>query len=144
MEIPFQHPDLHYWKIASGERMDLAKKVRDTSTCYKQKVGAVICDRLGTVLAIGTNAVKTPQESCPRAELPTGTAYELCKEACGGNLHAEIAALQMLNETDEPYGVYLYGHWWLCEDCCNALAAAGIKNVYLHAYHGPDTDWNEV
>ena len=27
--------------------------------------------------------------------------------------------------------LYLYGHWWCCEPCWNAMINAGIKNVYL-------------
>lgn len=27
--------------------------------------------------------------------------------------------------------LYLWGHWWFCEPCWNAMIEAGIRDVYL-------------
>ncbi len=74
---------------------------------------------------------------CPRIvlECPTGTGYDLCTlhDSPG---HAEAMAVKVAAEKGIDIvgaDVYMYGHWWACEPCWNALIAAGIRDVYVTA-----------
>lgn len=153
-EMPFVHPDLEYVYVdLDHPSMAAAKRQAEVSTCYKQRTGAIIQDLddpytldVPLLVGFGNNAVAVPQEECPRANMETGTGYHLCFDKCGGNLHAEVCAIEDLNERNYPhYGhrlaLFLYGHWWCCEDCCNKMVAAGIKAVFLVKDSGPDTRW---
>lgn len=83
----------------------------------------------------GFNKGKTQIHVCPRIvmECPSGEGYDLC------DLHnAEGHAEAMLMEEATKLGidtkgadVYMYGHWWACEPCWNALIDAGIQDVYV-------------
>jgi deoxycytidylate deaminase len=49
-------------------------------------------------------------------------------------MHAEPRAVRDarkncsdINDAD----LYLWGHWWCCKPCWDAMIGAGIKNVYL-------------
>jgi len=111
-----------------------AKKISKTSGCQKQSTGAVLVKN-GEIIARGCNAGKKV-EVCPRVikGYKTGEGYHLCKEICLQVGHAEISAIQdavknLVNT--ENANLYLYGHWWCCENCWNAIIKAKIKNVYL-------------
>jgi len=72
---------------------------------------------------------------CPRIVLdcPSGTGYDLCDlhDAPG---HAEQMTIKAAREAGEdPTGAdfYMYGHWWACEPCWNALIEAGVRDVYV-------------
>lgn len=68
-----------------------------------------------------------------RQHIPTGQGYELC-EGCHPKNHSEPRALiDATTNGHNPRGadLYLWGHWWACESCWNAIIAAGIKNVFL-------------
>lgn len=83
--------------------------------------------------ANGSNYHKT--HPCRRVQLgiPTGQQYELC-EGCHPKNHSEPRAVtDALAKNHDPQGadLYLWGHWWCCEPCWNAIHEAGIKDVYL-------------
>jgi deoxycytidylate deaminase len=72
---------------------------------------------------------------CPRVvlECPSGTGYELCAlhDAPG---HAEQMAVDTARRGKidlRGADAYLYGHWWACEPCWNALIGAGIRDLYV-------------
>lgn len=155
MEMPFVHPDLEYVYVDLDHPCMVAAKAQaETSSCFKQRTGAVITDFTPTaervpenwIVASGTNAVAFPQESCPRQNMETGTGYHLCFDLCGGNLHAEVSALLDLRERLYPHdghelGLFLYGHWWCCENCCNHMVAAGVTKVFLLEGADAGTVW---
>lgn len=65
--------------------------------------------------------------------IPTGQRYDLC-EGCHPKNHSELRAVaDALAKGHKLAGasLYLWGHWWACESCWNAIIAAGITNVYL-------------
>ena len=98
--------------------------------------GAAIIVRSGTVLGIGANGSDYHEKySCKRVELgcKSGEGYELC-EGCHPKNHSESTAINnALERENDTNGadLYLWGHWWLCEPCWNAVIEAGIKKVYL-------------
>lgn len=72
---------------------------------------------------------------CERVKrgIPTGQGYELC-EGCHPKNHSEpkaIFAAQAAGHDTNGADVYLWGHWWTCEGCWNAIINGGIRNLYL-------------
>jgi hypothetical protein len=64
----------------------------------------------------------------------SGEGYDLC-EGCSPKNHSEakaIADARRVGITDlRGYNLYLWGHWWCCKDCWDAMIAAGIARVFL-------------
>ena len=100
-------------------------------------VGVVLV-RDGEVVARagnGFNRGSGTKHICPRVVLdcPSGVGYELCDlhDPIG---HAEPMLMKIAKEQGiDPVGcdVYMFGHWWCCEFCWNAMIADGIRDVYL-------------
>lgn len=72
---------------------------------------------------------------CPRIvqECPSGEGYDLCSlhDPAG---HTEVMTLQNAREAGhDPAGadLYMFGHWWACKPCWEALIEAGVKDVYV-------------
>jgi deoxycytidylate deaminase len=108
-----------------------AKKISKNGCC-KQPTGAVLI-KDGKIIGRGSNAGKLVTE-CPRWGSPTGENYGPCKEICHQEGHAEVMAIKDAenNQADcEGANIYLYGHWWCCKDCWDAMIKEKIKNVYL-------------
>jgi deoxycytidylate deaminase len=139
MEYPYL-PEGREIKYVSKDNpfMKEAYKISLGSGCQLQATGAVVV-RDGKVVSLGTNVGKL-QDICPRAEKksPTGTDYHLCKEICEQISHAEVAAIRNTEKDLTGTDMYLYGHWWICENCWNEIIKAGIKNVFLQ-----DKSWEE-
>ncbi|MFH1404741.1 MAG: deaminase [Patescibacteria group bacterium] len=130
------------WEIKfvpeSNEFMQEAKDARDRlagDTLYPVG-GVLIKDRkvIGKA-GNGYNRGRDTIHICPRyvANVPSGERYDLCDlhEHPG---HSERMVLKDAMEKGiDPSGsdIYLYGHWWCCEPCWNALIEAGVANVYL-------------
>lgn len=73
---------------------------------------------------------------CPRTafEYPSGHGYDVCPNHCHPVNHSEAQAIKHAKEKNiSTYGadLYLYGHWWCCKMCWDAMLAVDIKNVYL-------------
>lgn len=101
------------------------------------KTGAVVVS--GEVIigegANGSTYHETNECERVKQNIPTGQGYELC-EGCHPKNHAEASAIEDAkakgHEADlEGSSLYLWGHWWCCEPCWNAMEAAGIARVYL-------------
>lgn len=112
--------------------MQAAKAVWERSSCVKHPTGAVIVKN-DQIIGQGSNAGIRVSE-CPRWGSATGTNYEPCKEVCKQEGHSEVTSVK--NAKDQGHetqgaDLYLYGHWWCCENCWNTMIGAGIKNVYL-------------
>ena len=124
--------------------MARAKAVCLTSTEKGHQTGAVIAFQ-GKILGEAPNkgsvtsqwAINFHKKFCFRKMLgiPSGQKYWICWWGCAQpKNHAEPSAIR--DAQKEGYSVegadlYLYGHWWCCRDCWNAMDKAGIKNVYL-------------
>ncbi len=64
----------------------------------------------------------------------TGEKYWLCPGCCAPRNHSEPTAIRNAQRAEgNTIGadLYLWGHWWCCKDCWDAMISAGIKNVYL-------------
>ncbi len=122
----------------NNQFMQTAKKAAQTlSSDEKHQTGAVIVKK-GEILVEGANGSKFHQKFCCLRKLvkaTTGKLYWLCP-GCSPKNHAEQTAIRnakkqgMVKEV-EGADLYLWGHWWCCESCWNAMIKANIKNVFL-------------
>lgn len=101
----------------------------------KVPTGSVVV-KDGVVIGRGANGSdyhKTHECERVKQNIPTGQGYELC-EGCHPKNHSEPRAIvdaQANGHDTKGADLYLYGHWWACEPCWNAIIAGGIKDVYL-------------
>lgn len=120
---------------ATNEFMKAAEATAKKSLDYNVPTGSAIVKN-GKVIGAGANgSTYHDTHPCVRVQLgiPTGQGYELC-EGCHPKNHSEPRAINSAksNGADtEGADLYLWGHWWCCEPCWNAIAEAGIKDVYL-------------
>ncbi len=98
--------------------------------CVKQTVTATIIT-LDDTRFVGTNYCRRPQAACPRADMPSGTGYELCRSVCDQPAHAEINALNAAGEKAIGATLYLEGHTYACAPCIDACNRAGIAEIIV-------------
>jgi len=100
-------------------------------TCAKQVVTAVV-ENEGRRWE-GSNACRFPQARCPRGGMATGEGYELCRDVCGQDGHAEIAALRAAGDGARGSVLTLHGHTYCCDACLRAMSDAGVAEVVVAA-----------
>lgn len=66
----------------------------------------------------------------------SGTKYWLCPGCSTHHDHAESGAVRDAlaksgREAVQGADVYLYGHYWCCKPCWDAMIAGGIRDVYV-------------
>ena len=116
--------------------MFLAKEYAKTHSLDKVMPGAAIVARDSIVLGMGANGSDHHEKhGCKRVELgcKTGEGYELC-EGCHPKNHSESKAIQAaIANGNNPKGadLYLWGHWWCCKPCWEAIIKADINRVFL-------------
>ena len=132
--VPVSHP------LMMEARRICEKQTGDTN----HPTGSVV------VLAgdiIGSGANTTPLKSptlrafhknrlCVRRlfHVKTGERYWLCPGCASPQNHSERVAVRDAFTTRHDIAgadLYLWGHWWCCKPCWDAMIAAGIANVYL-------------
>ena len=69
-------------------------------------------------------------------KIPSGQKYWMCPGCATNKNHAETrSVLEAIRvhgkEAVKDADVYLFGHWWCCKPCWDAMIEGGIKNVYL-------------
>lgn len=111
---------------------DYAKEYRSNLT----QPGAAVVVKNNMIIGIGSIG-NNPYHiaGCERVKLnmPTGEGYDLCL-GCNPAYHSEPSAIEDAQKRGfqtEGADLYLWGHWWACEPCWDAMIAAGIANVYL-------------
>ncbi|MBL7058628.1 hypothetical protein ISS03_04790 [Patescibacteria group bacterium] len=137
MNIPYPYiPEGKNIKYVQSDNFFIneAKKIAQEGGCKKQSTGAVIVKN-GVILAKGCNAGKKV-DICPRvtANYKTGEGYHLCREVCQQEGHAEVSAIINARKNEQNIkgaNLYLYGHWWCCQNCWNHMIEAEINDVYL-------------
>merc|ERR1712232_908969 len=63
----------------------------------------------------------------------SGQDYELC-EGCWPSNHAEATLIRKVTEAglkDQLSGAtfHMYGHWWCCKNCCDAMESAHVAGI---------------
>lgn len=93
----------------------------------------------GVILGAGANGSDFHKKyKCRRIILgcKSGEGYEFC-EGCHPKNHSERRAIQAAkNKGCDTTGanLYLWGHWWCCQSCWDAILKAGISKVFLLEY----------
>lgn len=113
-----------------------AKEYARLNSLDKEMPNASLIVKDGVIIGRGFNgSIYHENHECERVKknIPTGEGYELC-EGCHPKNHGEGRAIddaQRNNKEITGADLYMWGHWWCCKDCWNAMEKAGIKNVYL-------------
>lgn len=108
----------------------------ERSTCCRRKVGAVLLNSRGHILATGYNGVAAKQAHCidapcPGAELPSGTGLDACEA-----LHAEQNALLQCKDVYEIDTIIVTAS--PCVTCTKLLLNTSCRMVvYLDEYPQP-------
>lgn len=107
--------------------------------CVKQTVTATVVSTTGAHY-VATNHCLAPQSSCPRAGMPTGVGYELCRDVCNQPAHAEVNAITFAGKHAKGATLYLEGHTYACESCKEAAEKAGVVNIVFEPAPGNAAD----
>lgn len=139
VNYPYMPKGEHILYVAKEDKFILeAKKYALANSLDKiMPTGSVIVLN-GKIIGYGANGSDFHEKNgCVRVKrnIPTGQNYELC-EGCHPKNHSEPKAIESALRNYQKNKLkdaelYLWGHWWLCEPCWNAIKSAGIKKVYL-------------
>ncbi|MBU6390443.1 hypothetical protein KGQ31_02750 [Patescibacteria group bacterium] len=116
----------------------------ELSTEHQHPTGAVLVKDASVISRAGNqSALKNPRLIalhksgwCVRKlfKIPTGKKYWLCPGCASSKNHAESLAIRNARKKGiDTVGadLYLWGHWWCCRPCWDAMIKAGIRDVYL-------------
>lgn len=139
IKYPYAPDNGEFGYVPADDRfMRAAKEVaREQSLDNAMSTGTVIV-KGGEIIGRGANGSDYHQtHECERVKqgIPTGQGYELC-EGCHPKNHSEPKAVadaqrHIGDKNLAGAEAYLWGHWWCCEPCWQAMLAAGIRKVYL-------------
>lgn len=121
---------------ANNPYIKAARDYAQEASLDKTMPNASVLVKVGVIIGRAANGSTYHDEhGCERVRrhIPTGQGYELC-EGCHPKNHSEPKAIKNAQEQGhdtEGADLYLWGHWWCCEPCWNAMRAAGIGQVYL-------------
>lgn len=105
----------------------VAETIALRGTCRRRKVGCVLVDRHGRILAAGYNGVPTGRvhcldEACPGATHPSGAGLDLCEA-----IHAEQNAILLLSD---PWAVdTVYVTATPCVSCMKLLLGTSATRI---------------
>jgi dCMP deaminase len=108
----------------------LCDEVRQDSHDPDRKVGAVIADDGGQVLAVGTNAPPAP------LGLTAAESHEAIRQDPNWKYfvleHAERnAIIAAYRRGKSPIGATMYGTLFPCADCARAIVASGLSRLVV-------------
>jgi deoxycytidylate deaminase len=120
------------------EAYEYAKSLYEIKNWNRMTAPVTVLVKNGQIIAKGVAGDEWHQRegTCMRVELklPSGVGYDQC-QGCHPDNHSEKVALRKAREANiDVTGAeaYMYGHWWLCRSCLNALIDAGVsKKVFL-------------
>ena len=134
--------------------LDIAEMVASRSTCFRNKVGAVIV-RNKDIISTGYNGAPTHQPNCleigfcyrNKHNIESGTQLEKCR-AVGSHAESNAVVLAARNGHSTAGGtMYVVGHKFICNQCKAIIANALIEKVVLKKPDGkieiiyPARDW---
>ncbi|MFA6529005.1 MAG: deaminase [Candidatus Gracilibacteria bacterium] len=112
-------------------------KLQNSSNCLRAKVGAIVTNKKGKIIAQATNSFHSLYDcrkiGCIRdiRKIPSGTRREICYGLCA----EQYAFAQMAKEghSCEDGSIYVTSH--PCRICESIIAESGIKKVvFLKGY----------
>lgn len=117
----------------------MAYLVAERGTCARRRVGCVLVDQQGVVLATGYNGVAAGRPHCNEghpcagAKLPSGQGLDQCQA-----LHAEQNAILHLPDPRAVHSVYVTHS--PCISCIKLLMGTSAKRlVFSYEYPHPDS-----
>jgi dCMP deaminase len=134
--------------------LDIADMVATRSTCFRNKVGAVIV-RDKVIVSTGYNGAPTNQPNCleigycyrDRYKIKSGTQLERCR-AVGSHAESNAVVLAARNgQSTAGATIYVVGHKFICDQCKAIIANAKIERVIMRKLDGevatilPARDW---
>lgn len=139
IQYPYMPPDRHlkYVPIDDPFMIEAAKARQEYAGDPLYPVGIVLVKDGVVVARAGNGFNRGPGEVhvCPRIvlECPSGTGYDLCSlhDAPGHSERMVLEEAARLGLDVQGADAYMYGHWWACEPCWNALIEAGIRDLYV-------------
>lgn len=123
---------------AGNAFMHAARQVaQKDSLDTKMPVGSVIV-KDNKIIGRGANGSQYHvDKGCERKKLgsPTGQDYDKCA-GCQPQEHSEAKAIADALTRVDPEALkdsqlYLWGHWWCCQPCWEAMQKVGIHTAYL-------------
>jgi len=137
IDYPYLPPDREIKYVPTDDpfMVEAREYAQHNSIDFNQKTGSVVV-KDGEIIGRGANGSdyhKTHECERVKRKIPTGEQYELC-EGCHPKNHSEpraIADAQKNGRDTKDADLYLWGHWWACQPCWQAIQSAGIANVYL-------------
>lgn len=113
-----------------------AKKYAQFNSLDREMPNTSLIVKDGIVIGRGANGSDYHKNhECERVKqnIPTGQGYELC-EGCHPKNHGEARAIKDAKDNGKNISgadLYMWGHWWCCKNCWEAMIAEKINNVYL-------------
>jgi dCMP deaminase len=134
--------------------LGFAEQASKRSTCFRNKVGAVIV-KDKEIVSTGYNGAPFYQPNCQeigycyreKHNIKSGTNLELCR-ASGAHGEANAITLAAKNgHSTRDSTIYIVGHYFICNNCKAMISNAGIKRVVFRTLDGkileffPEKDW---
>lgn len=113
--------------------LSMARVVSSRSTCVRRRVGCVLVDKHGQVMATGYNGVASGMnhciaDPCQGSAMPSGTGLSSCRA-----IHAEMNALIQCRDTQAID--ILYCTTAPCIDCVKVLMNTSCQRIcFLDSY----------
>lgn len=139
-------PDINYPYLPGGRTilyvpathqcMVLARQIAQRQSLDKVMPTAALIIKNKVIIGSGVNGSNYHRKhQCQRIILgcKTGQGYEFC-EGCHPNNHSERRAIQdtrSRGHDTKGADLYLWGHWWCCQPCWEAITNTEITNVFL-------------
>ncbi|NIV96160.1 hypothetical protein GWN42_26065, partial [candidate division KSB1 bacterium] len=111
----------HYAKIA--------RLVALRGSCQRRKVGAIVTDEHGFILATGYNGRAVPgvpdcnEEPCEGINAKSGEDLDRCMAR-----HAEMSIVDQISDTSKMHDLYITTS--PCVECVKNLLGTGLQNIY--------------
>ncbi len=127
--------DSYLFVLETNRFMSVAKKRSENvqrQFPWARFITASVIVKDGKIIAQAVNQ-NVHFSFCPRRvfDSASGEDYELCPRHCHPDNHSEARALKEAGKHAKGADLYMYGHWWCCKPCWDAMIQAGINNVFL-------------
>jgi hypothetical protein len=127
-----------YYVPADNKFMKRAKDYARNHSFDKNMPNCSIVVKDGVEIGIAANGSSYHDlHGCERKRLgsKTGEDYDKC-EGCHPKNHGEPKAIADALKNTDPETVsgaevYLWGHWWCCQPCWDAMLDNGVNSVFL-------------
>lgn len=123
--------------------LSMVDLIASRGTCARRKVGCILVDARGRILATGYNGVAAGRyhcidHACPGAHLPSGTGLDKCEA-----IHAEQNAVLLLQD---PWAVdTCFVSCTPCLSCIKLLLGTSCKRIVARGHysgaHASAEDW---